>query len=404
MSPDSGVAERQLVDPNARVDDEATVADYVRVVWRQRWMVFALCASVLLATLVVSLMAPRIYESSASVIAPKEGSGSSLLGGLAAATGLMQQLYGVSLPSLTPNRDLLVSVLKSRTMAQSVEARFKLQERYRARYLEDAIKRLQNSTNVSLSKEGVITVKVEDTDPYQAASIANFYVEELDRLVARYGMGEAGRQRGFLTEQLARARVGLDTSEEALRRFQERNRAIVLQEQTRGAIESAARLKGEIIAAQVQLQVMRNFATDANPEIVALRRRIDEMNRQLAQMQYGDGLAGEPGAAGERRDFAVPFSRVPEVGLELARLTRDVKVQETLVTLLTQHVEQARISEARDLPVVQVLDQAISAERPSKPNLVLNLSVAGVSSLLTGIILAFIVEYLKNLPRRPHVA
>jgi len=392
------------VDPNARVDDEATVADYVRVVWRQRWMVFALCASVLLATLVVSLMAPRIYESSASVIAPKEGSGSSLLGGLAAATGLMQQLYGVSLPSLTPNRDLLVSVLKSRTMAQSVEARFKLQERYRARYLEDAIKRLQNSTNVSLSKEGVITVKVEDTDPYQAASIANFYVEELDRLVARYGMGEAGRQRGFLTEQLARARVGLDTSEEALRRFQERNRAIVLQEQTRGAIESAARLKGEIIAAQVQLQVMRNFATDANPEIVALRRRIDEMNRQLAQMQYGDGLAGEPGAAGERRDFAVPFSRVPEVGLELARLTRDVKVQETLVTLLTQHVEQARISEARDLPVVQVLDQAISAERPSKPNLVLNLSVAGVSSLLTGIILAFIVEYLKNLPRRPHVA
>ena len=392
------------MDPNARVDDEATVADYVRVVWRQRWMVFALCASVLLATLVVSLMAPRIYESSASVIAPKEGSGSSLLGGLAAATGLMQQLYGVSLPSLTPNRDLLVSVLKSRTMAQSVEARFKLQERYRARYLEDAIRRLQNSTNVSLSKEGVITVKVEDTDPYQAASIANFYVEELDRLVARYGMGEAGRQRGFLTEQLARARVGLDTSEEALRRFQERNRAIVLQEQTRGAIESAARLKGEIIAAQVQLQVMRNFATDANPEIVALRRRIDEMNRQLAQMQYGDGLAGEPGAAGERRDFAVPFSRVPEVGLELARLTRDVKVQETLVTLLTQHVEQARISEARDLPVVQVLDQAISAERPSKPNLVLNLSVAGVSSLLTGIILAFIVEYLKNLPRRPHVA
>src|SRR5437879_4647665 len=180
MRPDSGVAERPLVDPNARVDDEATVADYVRVVWRQRWMVFALCASVLLATLVVSLMAPRIFESSASVIAPKEGSASSLLGGLAAATGLMQQLYGVSLPSLTPNRDLLVSVLKSRTMAQSVEARFKLQERYRARYLEDAIRRLQNSTNVSLSKEGVITVKVEDTDPYQAASIANFYVEELD--------------------------------------------------------------------------------------------------------------------------------------------------------------------------------------------------------------------------------
>ena len=392
------------MNSTARDDDEATVADYARVVWRRRWMVFALCASVLLATLVVSLMAPRIYESSASVIAPKEGSGSSLLGGLAAATGLMQQLSGASLPSLAPNRDLLISVLKSRTMAQSVVARFKLQERYRAQYREDAVRRLQNSTNILLSREGVITVKIEDIDPYQAAEIANFYVEELDRLVARYSMGEAGRQREFLTEQLVRARVGLDTSEQALRRFQERNRAIVLQEQTRGAIEAAARLKGEIIAAEVHLQVMRNFATDANPEILVLRRRIDEMNRQLAQMQYGNGPARQPETPGERLDFTVPFSRVPEVGLELARLTRDVKVQETLVTLLTQHVEQARISEARDLPVVQVLDRAVPAERPSKPRFGLNLAVAGVSSLLMGIVVAFVVEYLKNLRRHRRIA
>src|SRR5439155_14275838 len=167
---------------------------------------------------------------------------------------------GVTLPSWTPNRDLLVSVLKSRTMGQSVVERFRLQERYGARYLEDAIKRLQSSTSVSLSREGVITVMVEDTDPSEAAEIANFYIEQLDRLVARYGIGEAGRQHEFLTEQLAHAKVSLDQVEQTLRQFQERNRAIVLQEQTRGAIESAARLKGEVMAAQVQLQVMRNFA------------------------------------------------------------------------------------------------------------------------------------------------
>jgi len=305
---------------------------------------------------------------------------------------------------MTPNRDLLVSVLRSRTVAQAVVEHFGLQQRYRQRYLGDAIKKLQDESTVALSRDGVISVKVEDTDPLIAAQMANFFVEQLDRLVARYSSGEAGRQRGFLTEQLAKARVGLDTSEEALRRFQERNRAIVLQEQTRGAIEAAGRLKGEIIAAQVQLQVMRNFATDANPEVVALRRRVDEMNRQLAQMQYGDGGARQAEAPSERRDFAVPFSRVPEVGLELVRLTRDVKVQETLVTLLTQQVEQARISEARDLPVVQVLDQAVPAERPSKPRLGLNLAVASVGSILGGILLAFIFDYVKNLRRRPGLA
>src|SRR5206468_9109438 len=132
------------------------------------------------------------------------------------------------------------------------------------------------------------------------------------RFVAKHSSGNAGRQRGFLTEQLARARVDLDAAEDVLKRFQERNRAVALQDQTRGAIDAAARLKGEIIAAEVQLQVMRNFATEANPEVVALRRRVDEMTRQLARMQYGDGAAQRR----ESRDFAVPFARVPEIGLE----------------------------------------------------------------------------------------
>jgi tyrosine-protein kinase Etk/Wzc len=387
--------------PNS-LDDTLTAVDYARVVWRQRWLVVSLVALVLLATLIFWLISPRIYESTASVIAPKEGGGQIL--GVLGGGGLLQQLSS-TLPSMTPNRDLLVSVLKSRTMLQSVAERFKLQEYYRTRYVEDAINRLRNVTAISVSREGAIFVKVEDTSPAQAAAIANFYIQQLDRLVTRYGVGEAGRQRGFLTEQLAQAKVGLDTAEEALRRFQERNRAIILQDQTRGAIEAAARLKGEIVAAQVQLQVMRSFATDANPDIMSLRRRIDEMNRQLGQMQYGDGATNKPAdSAGDRRDFSVPFVRVPELGLELVRLTRDVRVQETVVGLLTQQLEQARINEARDLPVVQVLDQAVAAERPSKPRLGLNLAVAGVCSLLSAILISFVVEYLRNLSRRPRAA
>ena len=122
-------------------------------------------------------------------------------------------------------------------------------------------------------------------------------------------------------------------------------------------------------------------------------------------MQYGDGATNKPtDGAGDRRDFSVPFVRVPELGLELVRLTRDVRVQETVVGLLTQQLEQARINEARDLPVVQVLDQAVAAERPSKPRLGLNLAVAGVSSLLSAVLISFVVEYLRNLSRRPRAA
>jgi uncharacterized protein involved in exopolysaccharide biosynthesis len=370
---------------------EMTFGDLTSMVWRQRWVVIALCVVASVGTYGVSRLLPKWYESTATLVTPKEGSGG-VLGGLL-ASGMLQQNPGVAmptLPSFTPNRDLLVGVLKSRTIAQAIVERFGLQARYRASYPDDAVKQLRDLTTIATSREGVISVKVEDRDPATAAAIANYYTELLDQQIARYGTGEASRQRMFLTGQLARARVDLDAAEQSLRRFQEQNRAIVLQDQTKGAIEAAARLKGEIMAAEVQLQVMRNFATEANPEIVALRRRIDEMNRQYAQMQFGERSV--PDGRAQKGDFTVPFARVPELGLELVKLAREVKIQEVLVTLLTQQLEQARIAEARDTPVVQVLDRAVPAARYSRPRAARNGAIAGVIMLVLGVSLAVMLE------------
>jgi uncharacterized protein involved in exopolysaccharide biosynthesis len=372
--------------------------DYAAAI-RRYWLVIAVLFIVTtVSTLVVSLMLPRIYVSTTSLLVPRE-TGASFFSGMAAASALLQQAPGLTAPSLTPTRDMLLGILKSRTVAVATVQRFGLQERYRAPYLSAAIEQLHRHVDVTLTREGVIVITAEDIHPQTAADIANFFVSELDRLVAKYGTSEAGRQREFIAEQLVRARAQLSATEDGLRRFQERNRAVVLQEQTRGAIEAAARLKGEIIASEVQLQVMRQFATEANPEVLALRRRAEEMKRQLAQMEYGDGVP-RPQAApmGERRDFTVPFAKMPEVGLELARLMRDVKIQETLVTLLTQQLEQARISEAKDLPIVQVLDHAVPSERHVKPRVRVNLVVSAIASLLAGIGVALLLQRVRRPP------
>jgi len=211
------------------------------ILWRFRWWILGVWLVGVVSTLGYTITRPKIFEAMTTLLVPREGVAGNLLGGLA-VSGLLQQAPGIPIPSLTPNRDLLVSVLKSRTVMRAVVERFGLQERYKARYFEDAIKTLQEKASVTASKEGVITVKVEDTDPSVAANIANYFVEQLDRLVAKYNVGEAGRQRTFLTEQLARAKAELELGEAGLKRFQEQNRAIVLQDQTRGAIEAAASL------------------------------------------------------------------------------------------------------------------------------------------------------------------
>jgi uncharacterized protein involved in exopolysaccharide biosynthesis len=376
-------------------EGEVNVLGYLALMWRYRTLILSACAAVTLATAVVTLITPKVYESTASLLVPKESSGSSFLAGLQ-ASAMLQQFGGLAGTSMTPNRDMLMSILKSRTMAQALVERFNLQQRYRKRYVEDTIRELQSAVVISVSKEGVISIRVEDTDAQVAAQMANYYVEQLDRIVSQLDVGEAGQRRVFLTARLAHAKADLDVAEQTLRKFQEQNRAVALQEQTRGAIEAAARIKGEIMASEVQIQVMRNFATDANPEIVALRRRVDEMKRQLAQMQYGDGIPAAGGAGQDRRDYVVSLPKVPEIALEFARLTRDVKIQETVVGLLTQQLEQAKIAEANTLPVVRVLDRATAAERPSKPRLRLNLAVAAASSLFAATVLAFALDFFRG--------
>jgi tyrosine-protein kinase Etk/Wzc len=223
-------------------------------------------------------------------------------------------------------------------------------------------------------------------------------------MLTRFATTEAGKQRGFIAERLTDTERELRRAEEALRQFQETNKVIALQEQAKGAVETAAQLKGEIMASEVQLEVMHKFATDANPEVIKLKQRIQEMKRHLAQMQYGKGwlLPAENHNPGEpRSEIHIPFAQVPELGLDLARLMRDVKVQETVYTLLTQQLEQAKIAEARDTPTVQTLDQAVPADRKSKPKIKLNIAIAGITSLLVGLLLAFFLEYLAGVKQSP---
>ena len=376
--------------------DEPTLLDYVARVWRRRWLVGGLCVATVLVTFVVTIRMPKIYESTAAMLAPKEASSTlGVLGSLAGMSGL--QLPGLSGGSMSPNRDMLVGILKSRTAAEAVVDKFGLQERYKARYKDQAIRIIQDTADVTVSREGVISLKFEDTDPNVAAAMGNFFVDNVDRLVTAYNMGQSGRQYEFIATHLANARVNLDRAEQTFRAFQERNRAIGLPEQTRVAIEGAAELKGQITALEVQLQGMRAFVTEKDPAVISMRRRIEEMERHLSKLQYGDRIPGQTARAADRQDFVVPFAKVPEVGLELARVTRDVKLQQTLVEVLTSQLEQSRIARVQDLPVVQVLDRPVPAERPSKPRLVLNLAIAAAVSLMFAVVLATFLDHLKSL-------
>jgi uncharacterized protein involved in exopolysaccharide biosynthesis len=375
--------------------------DYLSILRRHAVLIAA--STVLSGALAIgySLSLARIFEAKATIITPREGGSAGMASSLTLSS-LAQSIPGISTQGLTPNRDLFVSLLRARTTAEKVAADFRLAERYHSKNPLDAVASLQGATDVTITKEGVITITVSETDPVLAAGLANSYVKHLDEMILQFGTVDAGKQRQFIEKRLVQTEAELRQAEESLCQFQESHRAVALHDQAKGAVEAVSSLKSQIVGAEVQLEVLRNSATEENSEVVKIKRRIEEMKRQLSQLQYGKGLElpGEDSSRlASRTEIYVPVSDYPELSLELARLTRDMMVQEKIYGLLLEQLEQAKIAEARDTPNVRPLDEAIPPLRHSKPVTRLNATIGAIAGLLFGLFLTFFHEYLKNLRR-----
>jgi len=377
-------------------EDEVNLLDYWRVIVKRRKVISLLCLSAVLIALVVSLMMPKIYESTSTLLPQLESNEAGGLGALLTATGAgsAAQSLGISLPGApaTPT-DLFVAMLKSRIMADELIKKFNLIELYEAKTMQDARKALENNTRITVSKEKVIKLTVEAKSPQLAADITNFYVSNLDHLNRTMSVSKAGKNRAFIERRLVETQVNLVKAEEALKDFQTQNKTVAVEAQSKAMIEAAAMIQGQITAQEVQLQVMSSYLSPDNPELARVRSAIGELRKQLYLLESGRG--GKGMLPGDRLHPAMVT--VPTLALEYGRRLRELKVQETLYTLLTSQYEQAKLTEARDTPTVQVLDPAVPAEKKSKPHIGLNMVISGVLALFVGIFLAFFLEHLERI-------
>lgn len=375
---------------------EIDLLDYLRVLLKWwKLILFSFIAACLIAG-GISFLLPRWYTARTTVLSPQEQ-----VGGLGSMLLAKVPVGELGIPSVSTPASIYVAILKSRTVCEGVIRKLNLIPVYKAKNLEEAVLTLSRRTRIRISEEGVVQLEVTDRSPQRAADIANTYVEELDRVNTELNVSRARNNRIFIERRLAQNRRDLWAAEEALRRFKEEYKTIALPEQTKAAIEAAAKVKAQIVTAEVELGVMLKTMNPTHPQVLQLQSRINELKKQLAQMEFG-GTNPNP----EDRVY-VPLAQVPSVSLELARLTREVKVQEAIFELLTQEYERAKIQEARDTPTIQVLDRAVPPVKSSKPRRRLIVTVAGTISLFGSVLLAFFLEFLRRsreerrVPREP---
>jgi len=340
----------------------------IRLLWRQRQFLFRFTCAAMLLSVVVALLIPNRYDSTARLMPPDQSNSNmaklALLAGQA-GEGL-GALAGDAL-GLKSSGALFVGILESRTVRDDVVSRFDLRKAYGDRRWEDARSDLANNTEISEDrKSGIITVRVTDRNAQRAAAMAEEYVEELNRVVAQLNTTSAHRERVFLEDRLAQVKQDLETAEKDFSEFASKNTALDIPEQGKAMIEAAGALQGQLIAAQTELEGLKQIYTDNNVRTRTMQARVDELRSQLQQLGGKPDL-DSPRNNGDDGTIYPSIRELPLLGVGYADFYRRTKVEETVFESLTQEYELAKVEEAKETPSVKVLDPPDVPEKKSFP-------------------------------------
>lgn len=371
------------IHPEIEAEEEINLLELLRVIVRNLPLIFKITATVAILSVIYSLTLKNVYSAKATLLPPQKDSGGGAAALLASMGGGLAGLAG----GLGGSADLYMGILKSRSVSDAVIKRLDLQKDLESKNADDTRKKLEGLVKFQAGKDGIITITADYKDPAKAALLANTFVDELQNISLKLNLTKAGTERSFLEKRLSGVKHDLKVAETDMRDFQEKNKTIKADSQAAAAIEGIARLKAEIVTKEVQLSAMRYSMTDESPEVKSLLAGLTRMKGQLASMSGAGAGGGVIPSAGS----------VPSIGMEYVRRLRELKTQEALFEQLTKQYEMAKINEARDSSSLQVLDEAVTPLRKSKPKRALIVILSTVTAFFFAIFWVFIKEYLTKL-------
>lgn len=370
--------------PTIETETEINLLELLRVLVINLPLIIKITSAVVVLSIIYSLTLKNVYSAKATLLPPQKDSGG---GGAAALLASMGGGLASLAGGLGGSADLYLGILKSRTVTDSVIKRLDLQTELKSSSIEVARATLQGLVKFQAGKDGIITITADYTDPAKAALMANTFIDELQKKSQQLSLTKASTERSFLEKRLEVVKQDLKTAEEEMKSFQEKNKTIKADSQVAVAIESIAKMKAEVVTKEVQLAALRNSMTDENSEVRKLLSGITKLKSQLNAMSGTGGGNGVIPSVGN----------APSIGLEYVRRLRELKTQEALFEQLTKQFEMAKINEARDSSSIQVLDEAVTPLRRSKPNRSLIVLLSMMTGVFCSIFLVFIKEYLAKL-------
>ena len=381
---------------------EVSILDLIVILVDQRWFIAKITTAFAILSIIYALLATPIYKSSIQIM-PPDGGGKSGTMALIAATGLGELASGIGATA----GDTVVGITKSTAVLDRVIDRNDLQNRKAEGWsIKGFFKDLTSSyggkpepimrtlVRISLSdaiqsaadkKSSIITVSVTDTSPDMAMKLANSVFEETQGVMQNIAVTPSAQQRVFLEQQLKENNKALIKAEQDFIVFQ-RKTGMIGGDGAPSDIAALGALQARMIAKEIEIKSARRFATSENPQIKKLQAEYDAIKRQFQENQSTVGTTPLSG---------VGLKNLPESSLEYATLFREYKFRESLVTILLRQYESAKIREAQDPVVIQLLSPATMPELRDSPQRRKIVVLATLLGGFLGVFAVFIRHFLS---------
>jgi uncharacterized protein involved in exopolysaccharide biosynthesis len=343
----------------------------------------------MLTGLILCFALPVKYMATAKIMPPQQtqSTASMLMNQLASGgTGSLAAVAGGGLGLKNPN-DIYLGLLNSRPIADAIIQKFDLKSVYRAKDMTHARKELAENTVVTSEKSGFIVVAVTDRDKNRVAAMANAYPDQLRSLTKTLAVTEASQRRLFYEEQLKQAKESLLAAELSFQLVQQKKGLVQLDAQAKAMIEGLAGLRAQVAAKEVEVQALRSYSTEKNPDVQLAERQLASLQAEVARLEQNSHSSGFTDLG---------MGDVPGAGMDYLRADHEVKYQQALFDLLMKQYDAARLDEAKDAAIIQVVESAVAPDRKSSPKRVVILLASVFLGLFFGILAAMFQYWVER--------
>ena len=346
-------------------------------------VLFPFVVAVLVA--LYSLTMPNFFKAKATIfVHSKSGGMSSLLSSIP-----MAGLLG-GLPGGGSSGEYLMAYLKSRTITDEIIQQFNLatdpliigDKPPEKVYYDDLLKIMDQVVAVSQDKSGLITLTAETRSASFSTELVRGYLGKL----ANFAKGPARQKRMFVEEQLNKVNEELAAAEMAFKAFQDEHKLVSIDEQSKAVIGKLVELESSKVQSEIQLKMQESLLQSSGnlPHLVQVESKKVAEEAKQAALAKAIGIA-----EGD-------LKALPALGLQYVRLKRHLAVREKVFSMLTEQFEMAKISEAEEGSMFEIMDQPRVPDRKSKPRRSIIVILAGLTAGMLGVFAAFFIEFWKK--------